>query len=105
MSGRIAGNEVVSYNPATGVELGRVPLASTAEYDAVLAKASETLERWRMLPAPQRGEIVRQIGDELRQAKQELGKLVTLEAGKIVAEAFGYVDSVGEEEEVTNFDR
>jgi aldehyde dehydrogenase (NAD+) len=94
MSGRIAGNEVVSYNPATGVELGRVPLASTAEYDAVLAKASETLKRWRMLPAPQRGEIVRQIGDELRQAKQELGKLVTLEAGKIVAEGQGEVQEM-----------
>jgi len=39
MSGRIEGNEVVSYNPATGVELGRVPLASTAEYDTVVAKA------------------------------------------------------------------
>jgi len=94
MSGRIAGNEVVSYNPATGVELGRVPLASTAEYDAVLAKASETLKRWRMLPAPQRGEIVRQIGDELRQAKQELGKLVTLEAGKIAAEGQGEVQEM-----------
>src|SRR5260370_13942676 len=94
MSGRIAGNEAVSYNPATGVEVGRVPLASTAEYDSVLAKASETLERWRMLPAPQRGEIVRQIGDELRHAKQELGKLVTLEAGKIVAEGQGEVQEM-----------
>jgi aldehyde dehydrogenase (NAD+) len=94
MSGRIAGNEVVSYNPATGAELGRVPLASTAEYDSVLAKASETLERWRMLPAPQRGEIVRQIGDELRRAKQELGKMVTLEAGKIVAEGQGEVQEM-----------
>jgi len=94
MSGRIEANEVVSYNPATGAELGRVPLASTAEYDLVLAKASETLERWRLLPAPQRGEIVRQIGDELRKAKPELGRMVTLEAGKIVAEGQGEVQEM-----------
>ena len=94
MSGRIEGNEVVSYNPATGVELGRVPLASTAEYDTVVAKASETLERWRMLPAPKRGEIVREIGDELRKSKQELGRMVTLEAGKIVAEGQGEVQEM-----------
>jgi len=94
MSGRIEGNEVVSYNPATGVELGRVPLASTAEYDTVVAKASETFERWRMLPAPKRGEIVREIGDELRKAKQELGRMVTLEAGKIVAEGQGEVQEI-----------
>jgi aldehyde dehydrogenase (NAD+) len=94
MSGFIAGNEVVSYNPATGAELGRVSLASTAEYDSVLAKASETLGRWRMLPAPRRGEIVREIGDELRRAKHELGRMVTLEAGKIVAEGQGEVQEM-----------
>lgn len=86
--------EVISYNPATGAELGRVPLASTEEYDSVLAKASEMLERWRLLPAPQRGEIVRQIGDELRKSKQELGRMVTLEAGKIVAEGQGEVQEM-----------
>jgi aldehyde dehydrogenase (NAD+) len=94
MSGRIEGNEIISYNPATGAELGRVPLASAAEYESVLAKASETFERWRMLPAPQRGEIVREIGDELRKAKQELGRMVTLEAGKIVAEGQGEVQEM-----------
>ena len=94
MSGRIEGSEVISYNPATGAELGRVPLASMAEYDTVVAKASATLERWRMLPAPQRGEIVRQIGDELRKSKQELGRMVTLEAGKIVAEGQGEVQEM-----------
>jgi aldehyde dehydrogenase (NAD+) len=86
--------EVISYNPATGAELGRVPLASAAEYESVLAKASETFERWRMVPAPQRGEIVREIGDELRKAKQELGRMVTLEAGKIVAEGQGEVQEM-----------
>jgi aldehyde dehydrogenase (NAD+) len=94
MSGRIEGNEVVSYNPATGVELGRVPLASEEEYAAVVARARQTFERWRMLPAPQRGEIVREIGDELRKNKQELGRMVTLEAGKIVAEGQGEVQEM-----------
>src|SRR5690242_12802235 len=98
MSGRITfnetRNEVISYNPATGAELGRVPLASAEDYDAIVARAQRTFERWRMLPAPQRGEIVRQIGDELRKAKQELGKLVTLEAGKIVAEGQGEVQEM-----------
>jgi len=86
--------EVVSYNPATGAELGRLPLASNEEYEAVLAKASVTFERWRMLPAPQRGEIVRQIGEELRAAKDDLGKLVSLEAGKILAEGRGEVQEM-----------
>jgi aldehyde dehydrogenase (NAD+) len=98
MSGRITfnetRNEVISYNPATGAELGRVPLASAEDYDAIVARAQRTFERWRMLPAPQRGEIVRQIGDEFRKAKQELGRIVTLEAGKIVAEGQGEVQEM-----------
>jgi L-aminoadipate-semialdehyde dehydrogenase len=94
MSGLITGNEVVSYNPATGVELGRVPLASAEDYEAVVSRAQLTFERWRMLPAPQRGEIVRQIGDEFRKAKLELGKIVTLEAGKILAEGQGEVQEM-----------
>jgi len=94
MSGRIEGKEVISYNPATGAELGRVPLASAEDYEAVVSQAQKTFERWRMLPAPQRGEIVRQIGDELRKSKEELGRMVTLEAGKIVAEGQGEVQEM-----------
>jgi aldehyde dehydrogenase (NAD+) len=94
MSGRIDGSEVISYNPATGAELGRVPLASPEEYEAIVTRARKTFERWRMLPAPQRGEIVREIGDELRKAKQDLGRTVTLEAGKIAAEGQGEVQEM-----------
>ena len=94
MSGRIDGSEVISYNPATGAELGRVPLASAEDYEAIVSRAQSTFERWRILPAPQRGEIVREIGDELRNAKQELGRMVTLEAGKIVAEGQGEVQEM-----------
>src|ERR1700733_6568479 len=94
MSGRIEANEVVSYNPATGAELGRVSLASAEDYEAIVSQAQKAFERWRLLPAPQRGEIVREIGNELRKAKQELGRMVTLEAGKIVAEGQGEVQEM-----------
>src|ERR1700679_1852474 len=86
MSGRVRGEEVVSYNPATGAELCRVRLATEQDYDEAADRAARTFEKWRMLPAPQRGEVVRQIGEELRKAKVELGRLVTLEARKIIAE-------------------
>src|SRR5580704_17635099 len=78
--------EIVSYNPATGAELGRVPLATEQDYERTVGRAARTFERWRMLPAPQRGEIVREIGEELRAAKPLIGRLVRLEAGRILAE-------------------
>ena len=88
------GGELASFNPADGSELGRVRLADEEDYDEVLWAAIKTFERWRLLPAPQRGEIVREIGDELRAAKDELGMLVTLEMGKIVAEGRGEVQEM-----------
>src|SRR5580698_10586428 len=94
MSGRISGGKIVSYNPATGGELGRVRMALEEDYDEAVWEAAQTLERWRMFPAPQRGEIVREIGEELRRAKDELGKLVTLESGKILAEGLGEVQEM-----------
>src|ERR1051326_6293277 len=87
-------DEIVSLNPATGAELGRVPLAAEEEYDDAVWLAQQTFERWRMLPAPQRGEIVREIGEELRRQKEELGRLVTLESGKIIAEGLGEVQEM-----------
>ena len=86
--------EIVSYNPATGAELGRVPLATENDYEQIVDRATRTFDRWRRLPAPQRGEIVREIGEVLRGAKVELGKLVTLEAGKILAEGQGEVQEM-----------
>ena len=86
--------EIVSHNPATGAEIGRVPLATAEEYEQIAERASRTFERWRLLPAPQRGEIVREIGEELRREKASLGALVTAEAGKIVAEGQGEVQEM-----------
>ena len=88
------GEELTSFNPADGSELGRVRLASEKDYDEVLSAAAQTFERWRLLPAPQRGEIAREIGGELRAAKGELGTLVTLEMGKILAEGKGEVQEM-----------
>jgi len=88
------GDELASFNPADGSELGRVRLAAEEDYDEVLLAATKTFERWRLLPAPQRGEIAREIGDALRAAKDELGMLVTVEMGKILAEGKGEVQEM-----------
>jgi aldehyde dehydrogenase (NAD+) len=85
---------VASMNPATGTELARVRLAPADDYDRTVAQSIEVFERWRMFPAPKRGEIVREIGDELRRSKDDLGTLVTLETGKILAEGKGEVQEM-----------
>jgi len=87
-------SEIVSINPATGQELARVRLANAGDYEKVVPQAIEVFERWRMLPAPKRGQIVREIGDELRLFKDDLGMLVTLEMGKILAEGKGEVQEM-----------
>jgi aldehyde dehydrogenase (NAD+) len=89
-----SGEEIASYNPADGSELGRVRLATAEDYDQVMQHAVSTFERWRMVPAPKRGEIVREIGNALRESKDELGQLVTLEMGKILVEGKGEVQEM-----------
>ncbi len=89
-----AGGELASINPATGEELARIRMAAEEDYDEVVWRASQTFKEWRMLPAPKRGQIVREIGDELRHAKDDLGALVTLEMGKILAEGRGEVQEM-----------
>lgn len=83
------GGESQSINPATSEVLANVPYCSRGEYDAAIARSQATFSKWRKVPAPQRGELVRRIGERLRLAKQDLGALVTLEAGKITAEGCG----------------
>ena len=89
-----AGEEIVSTNPATGEVLARVRGVSEGEYDRIVDEAAATFKRWRAVPAPKRGEIVRQIGDALREHKEDLGALVTLEMGKIFAEGKGDVQEM-----------
>lgn len=82
---------LASVSPIDGRHLGTVSVTTDDEYDATLRAASETFTKWRELPAPKRGEIVREIAVELRAKREELGKLVTLETGKILSEGIGEI--------------
>ncbi len=88
------GTLLESRNPATGELLGRVRQATRADYETVVARATAAFAKWRLVPAPQRGEIVRQIGEELRRWKEPLGRLVTLEMGKLLTEGRGEVQEM-----------
>ena len=81
-------------NPATGTPLPAVQAASPDEYDRVVDRACEAFRSWRMVPAPRRGEVVRQIGEALRARKADLGLLITLETGKIRTEGEGEVQEM-----------
>ncbi len=88
------GGEMASINPSNGEPIARVRMASQADYDAVVRHAAGAFQDWRLLPAPRRGEIVSEIGEELRRAKDDLGALVSLEMGKIRAEGLGEVQEM-----------
>ncbi len=88
---KTSGAELESHNPTTGEVLGRIKQASAKDYDACVVAAHEAFLRWREVPAPKRGEIVRRVGNELREHKDSLGQLVTLEVGKILQEGLGEV--------------
>lgn len=86
------GGEILSsYDPATGELIGQVKQATREDYERVVAEASEAFKKWRLMPAPKRGELVRQAGNAMRSKKEALGKLVTLEMGKILQEGLGEV--------------
>ena len=89
-----SGGEIESINPATGEPLAKVLRAGPEDYERVAASAQEAFLDWRMVPAPKRGEVVRQIGNELRAHKADLGALVTLEMGKILPEGLGEVQEM-----------
>ena len=88
------GVDLESLNPATGKPLARVRTATSADYEQVLEQAQAAFARWRLMPAPARGEIVRQLGLALREHKTDLGLLVTLEVGKIRSEGEGEVQEM-----------
>lgn len=83
-----------SLNPASGQVIARVGTCSRADYDRVVAAAAERFQAWRWVPAPQRGELVRRIGAELRHHKDRLGSLIALETGKIKQEGDGEVQEM-----------
>ncbi|HLF02627.1 MAG TPA: aldehyde dehydrogenase family protein, partial [Anaerolineales bacterium] len=88
------GAELISLNPATGEPIAKVIEAREAAYEAVIRKAVDTFQTWRNVPAPKRGQVVRDLGEALRQFKEPLGELVTLEMGKIKAEGLGEVQEM-----------
>jgi len=85
---------ITSYNPTTGERLAEVQGASIEDYHKIMDISTETFKKWRMLPAPERGLIIRDMADILRQHKDALGTLVALENGKIKAEGDGEVQEM-----------
>jgi aldehyde dehydrogenase (NAD+) len=85
---------VDSFSPSNGNKIASVTLTTREQYEDVVEKAQEAFKTWRMTPAPKRGDIVRQIGDELRAHKDALGKLVAYEMGKIHQEGLGEVQEM-----------
>jgi aldehyde dehydrogenase (NAD+) len=91
----IKGREILNViTPIDGSVIARVALASELDYEHVVSEAWKSFQDWRMIPAPKRGQVVREIAVEIRKKKDSLGKLITLEMGKIVAEGAGEVQEV-----------
>jgi len=88
------GHKLTSFNPTTGEPIATVMLASPAAYDHVATAATAAFRDWRDVPAPRRGEVVRDLGQALRDMKEPLGDLVSLEMGKIRAEGHGEVQEM-----------
>ncbi len=88
------GVPLVSYNPATNSPIATVIQAGETSYEAVADRAAASFADWRNVPAPQRGQVVRDLGEALRELKEPLGELVSLEMGKIRAEGLGEVQEM-----------
>jgi len=82
------------FSPIDGSEIGKVSLDTAKTLDAKIAKAHQAFLDWRTVPAPRRGELIRLFGDVLREHKEDLGRLVTLECGKILTEGLGEVQEM-----------
>ncbi|MBF6609416.1 MAG: aldehyde dehydrogenase family protein, partial [Flavobacterium sp.] len=83
-----------SYSPVDGKLIGKVRMTTADDYETVMQKATDAFKTFRLMPAPQRGEIVRQFGDKLRAKKEALGKLVSYEMGKSLQEGYGEVQEM-----------
>lgn len=90
----LEGGTLVARSPIDGAEIGRLPESSAADVSAAVAAAQEAFLAWRSVPPPKRGELVRLFAEELRAAKDDLGRLVTIEAGKILSEGLGEVQEM-----------
>lgn len=88
------GEIIESYSPNDGKLIAKVRQATRNDYETIVGKAQEAFNTWRLVPAPKRGEIVRQIGNELRKYKEPLGTLVSYEMGKVHQEGLGEVQEM-----------
>ncbi len=88
------GKTIDSYSPVDGKLIGRVTATTKDDYEKVLGSALKAFKSFRIIPAPQRGELVRQFGDKLRELKQPLGELVSYEMGKSLQEGLGEVQEM-----------
>ncbi|NSL86718.1 aldehyde dehydrogenase family protein [Chitinophaga solisilvae] len=88
------GADIVSFSPVDNKKIATVKSATREDYDNVIAVAHQAFAAWRQWPAPRRGEVVRQIGDALRQHKEHLGRLVSYEMGKSLQEGYGEVQEM-----------
>src|ERR1700719_1856211 len=91
---RGGGAKIDKISPIDGRRLASIRTASDEDYEKTISRAQEAFLKWRITPGPVRGETVRRLGNALRDAKHELGQLVTLEAGKILAEGEGEVQEM-----------
>ena len=89
-----SGEKISSFSPVDGKLIGSVTAADKIAYESVIKKAEEAFIQWRLVPAPKRGEIVRQIGEALRLNKEPLGQLVSYEMGKSLQEGYGEVQEM-----------
>lgn len=89
-----SGEVIESYSPVDGKLIGKVKGATKADYLKIVSSAKDAFVYWRSIPAPKRGEFVRQFGDKLREKKAELGKLVSYEMGKSYQEGLGEVQEM-----------
>src|SRR5258705_13920124 len=83
-----------SFSAVDGKKIGSVTTADKESYERVIKKAEEAFKTWRMMPAPKRGEIIRQVAEALRHYKEPLGKLVSYEMGKSLQEGYGEVQEM-----------
>ncbi|WP_108802728.1 aldehyde dehydrogenase family protein [Aquimarina sp. Aq107] len=88
------GDEISSFSPVDGNLIGKVTTTTSNDYEKVIEKAQSAFKSWKLMPAPLRGEIVRQFGEELRVLKEPLGKLVSYEMGKSYQEGLGEVQEM-----------
>lgn len=88
------GDTLSSYSPVDGALIAKIKQGTKEDYEQVIKTAQAAFKKWRMVPAPKRGEIVRQIGNELRKNKEALGALVSYEMGKIYQEGLGEVQEM-----------